>query len=239
MNAPVHSSLYAPDFLVARILYRDALILIIDKPAGLPVHKGTGGGENLEQYFEALRFGLPQLPALGHRLDRETSGCLILGRQRHALQTLGKLFSDNKISKTYWAIVKGTPAQPEGRIDAPLAKQSPSGKRWHMKIADDGQPATTLYKVMGTHEGYSWLEMTPLTGRTHQLRVHCASLGCPIVGDRIYGDPAPEGFTNMLHLHARSITVPLYYKKPDIAATAPAPEHMQDILKQCGATSET
>src|SRR5688572_19228691 len=105
MSSAVHSFSHPPDFLVERILYRDALMLIINKPAGIPVHKGTGGGENLEQYFDALRFGLPRLPALAHRLDRETSGCLILGRQRHALATLGKLFAANKVKKTYWAIV--------------------------------------------------------------------------------------------------------------------------------------
>lgn len=224
---------HSPDYLVERILYRDALMLVIDKPAGIPVHKGTGGGENLEQYFEALRFGLPRPPALAHRLDKQTSGCLILGRNRHALQTLGKLFTHNKIRKSYWAVVEGAPPEAEGRIDAPLAKQSQSGSRWWMKVADDGQEAITLYKVMGQHNGTSWLELTPLTGRTHQLRVHCTHIGCPIIGDWVYNGQA-ENTPNMLQLHARSLTIPLYPKKDDISVIAPVPAHMQTQLEACG-----
>lgn len=230
MQTSVHSFIRPPDFLVDRILYRDALILIVDKPAGVPVHKGTGGGENLEQYFEALRFGLPRLPALAHRLDRDTSGCLILGRQRHALATLGKLFSNNKVNKTYWAVVAGTPESPEGLIDKPLAKQSQSDKRWWMKVDENGQPAQTRYRVLGQKDGLSWLEMEPLTGRTHQLRVHCASIGCPIIGDKIYGTPSDTS----LQLHARAISLPLYPKKDNISATAPVPEHMLHALKNMG-----
>jgi tRNA pseudouridine32 synthase / 23S rRNA pseudouridine746 synthase len=232
MNISALSFTYSPDFLVERILYRDALMLVIDKPAGIPVHKGTGGGENLEQYFEALRFGLPRPPALAHRLDRPTSGCLILGRNRHALQTLGSLFTHNKIRKTYWAIVHGHPPESEGRIDAPLTKQSESNKRWWMKVAEDGQPATTLYKIMGQANGMTWLELTPLTGRTHQLRVHCAHMGCPIVGDWIYGDK--ESDTSHLQLHARNLTIPLYPKKADIQVAAPIPEHMHNALTTSG-----
>ena len=104
----------------ARLLYRDGLILILDKPAGLPVHAGPGGGPNLEQCFEALRFGLRAPPALAHRLDRDTSGCLVLGRHRKALAKLGRLFQEGKVDKTYWAAVVGSPPQPEGRIEAPL-----------------------------------------------------------------------------------------------------------------------
>jgi tRNA pseudouridine32 synthase/23S rRNA pseudouridine746 synthase len=237
MPGPI-SFTYSPDFLLERLLYRDALMLVVNKPPGIPVHKGMGGGETLEHYFDALRFGLPQLPALAHRLDRETSGCLVLGRQKHALQTLGKLFSDNKINKTYWALVEGTPATDEGTINLPLAKQSESKKRWWMKVADNtgtdsGQTAITHYKILGKHDNISWLELTPETGRTHQLRVHCAASGYPILGDRIYGNnkEAPQG---SLMLHARSIEVPLYAKKPPIMVVAPLPDHMKDLLEKCG-----
>lgn len=231
MQAPALPFAHAPDFLVHRVLYRDALILVIDKPAGIPVHKGTGGGENLEQYFDALRFGLPRMPALAHRLDRDTSGCLVLGRQRHALQLLGRLFAANKIRKTYWAAVTGSPPEQEGRFDQPLAKEGQSGKRWWMKPSPEGQHAITRYRVMGQHEGLSWLELTPLTGRTHQLRVHCASLGCPIVGDRIYGTAHGK---HRLQLHARRLALPLYPKKADIDVCAPVPDHMQELLTLCG-----
>src|SRR6204780_5941668 len=108
--------------MVARLLYRDALMLVIDKPAGLAVHRGPKGGESLEDHFGALRFGLPRNPALAHRLDRDTSGCLVLGRHRKALEKLGKLFKQGKIAKTYWAIVAGSPQGEEGTIDLPLGR---------------------------------------------------------------------------------------------------------------------
>lgn len=212
----------------SRLLYRDALMLVLNKPAGIPVHKGTGGGENLEQYFFQLQFGLPRPPALAHRLDRDTSGCLILGRNRHALATLGKLFERNQIKKTYWAIVEGTPPQAEGIIDLPLEKKSQHKSRWQMQVAETGGMETiTHYKVMGEKDGKTWLAMMPQTGRTHQLRVHAAAIGCPIAGDKIYGSREPE---KMLHLHAQEITVPLYPKKEPITVSAPLPDHMQFIL---------
>jgi len=216
--------------LLGRLLYRDALMLVIDKPAGIPVHKGTGGGENLEQHFDALRFGLPRIPSLAHRLDRDTSGCLVLGRHRQALARLGKLFEHNKIKKTYWAVVAGTPPEPQGIIDLPIAKQSDSGKRWWMKVEEGGLAAVTHYKLMGQANGLSWFELAPQTGRTHQLRVHLAAIGCPIVGDKIYGQADPSG----LQLHACAIEIPLYPKKDAIVVTAPVPPHMQNTLKNCG-----
>jgi len=222
-----------PEEILSRLLYRDALMLVIDKPAGIPVHKGTGGGENLEQFFDVLRFGLPRLPALAHRLDRDTSGCLVLGRHRQALHRLGQLFASNRVSKTYWAVVKSCPPKAEGTIDMPLAKKSQSSRHWQMKPEEGGLEAVTHYKVMGRGDGISWLELKPQTGRTHQLRVHCAAIGCPIVNDPIYGDGvsiAPGG----LQLHARAITIPLYPKKDPITATAPVPEHMASLLAECG-----
>src|SRR5262249_36665282 len=109
--------------IVARVLYRDALMLVIDKPAGLALHKGPKGGESLEDYFGALRFGLPRAPALAHRLDRDTSGCLVLGRHRKALAELGRLFKAGHIGKTYWAVVAGGPSEQEGRIELPLGRK--------------------------------------------------------------------------------------------------------------------
>ncbi len=220
-----------PDELLSRLIYRDALMLVLDKPAGLPVHKGTGGGETFDLHFDALRFGLPRLPALAHRLDRDTSGCLVLGRNTHALRTLGTLFAEGKIEKTYWAIVTGKPPQDAGTIDLPLAKQSESTKRWWMKVDDNGMRAVTDYRLRGHSDGISWLELSPKTGRTHQLRVHCAALGFPILGDRIYGAPNPA---EPLHLHARAISVPLYPKKPAIEVMAPVPEHMREKMGLCG-----
>ena len=180
-----------PEEIVARLLYRDGLMLIIDKPAGYAVHKGPKGGESLEDHFGALRFGLPRSPALAHRLDRDTSGCLVLGRHRKALATLGKLFKDGRVGKTYWAVVEGGPAEDEGRIELPLGKRDDT-RGWWMKVDPEGQPSVTTWKVMGRADDngrpITWLALEPLTGRTHQLRVHCAAMGWPIVGDTIYGN---------------------------------------------------
>jgi tRNA pseudouridine32 synthase/23S rRNA pseudouridine746 synthase/23S rRNA pseudouridine1911/1915/1917 synthase len=221
---------FQPGFLLDRLLYRDAMMLIVDKPAGLPVHAGPGGGPNLEQFFDALKFGLPRPPALAHRLDRDTSGCLILGRHRKALARLGKLFQNGKIEKTYWAVVEGAPAEPGGRIDMPLQKVARKDA-WRMIADPAGQSAVTDYKVLGQGYGLSWIEFYPRTGRTHQIRVHAAAIGCPILGDGIYGRPdANKG----LHLHSRGITVPLYPTKDPVTAIAPPPEHMQAALRACG-----
>jgi len=305
-----------PEEIVARLLYRDGLMLVIDKPAGFAVHKGPKGGESLEDYFGALRFGLPRAPALAHRLDRDTSGCLVLGRHRKALAELGRLFKSGRVGKTYWAVVEGGPGEDEGRIDLPLGRKDAS-RGWWMKHDPQGQPATTTWKVMGRMEltdahsdqpfgegtrrtvpsptepglarvphdiaqvgqarlaagegqggGYAansesgmhppphpspargegadllrgtmsaqhqltWLALEPLTGRTHQLRVHCAAMGWPIVGDAIYGT-APRQGGPALHLHSREIVVPLYKNREPIRVMAPAPLHMHERLNACG-----
>lgn len=223
-----------PEQIQARVLYRDGLMLILDKPAGVPVHAGPGGGPNLERYFDALRFGFPKPPGLAHRLDRDTSGCLILGRHPKALRKLGKLFQDGKVDKTYWAVVAGTPPQDQGRIELPLKKQSNKTGGWRIVVADDGQSAVTDYKVMGQGDGMTWLELKPHTGRTHQIRVHCATaLGCPLLGDPQYGGPGDRP----LHLHSRAITLPLYPSRAPVGAVAPVPGHMRAALAACGFTA--
>jgi tRNA pseudouridine32 synthase / 23S rRNA pseudouridine746 synthase len=216
--------------LADRVLYRDGLMLVIDKPAGLPVHAGPGGGPNLESFFDALRFGLPRPPHLAHRLDRDTSGCLVLGRHPKALRRLGALFAEGRVEKIYWAVVEGVPEAPEGRIEAALAKHS-RGRGWRMAIDPQGQPATTDYRVLGAADGRAWLELKPLTGRTHQIRVHCAALGTPVVGDPVYGSGRPG---EPLLLHARSIRLPLYPNRPPIAVEAPPPPHMLAALVRLG-----
>ena len=218
-----------PDQLTERVLYRDGLLLVIDKPAGIPVHSGPGGGPHLEHWFPLLRFGLPRPPALAHRLDRDTSGCLVLGRHPKALRRLGRLFAEGTVEKVYWAVVAGVPEPPEGRIDAALAKQT---RRigWHMVVDPAGQAAVTDYRVLGAHDGRAWLELRPRTGRTHQVRVHCAVLGCPVVGDVAYGGPGELP----LQLHAREIALPLYPAKPPVRVTAPVPQHMLAALTGLG-----
>ncbi|MFN3658374.1 MAG: RluA family pseudouridine synthase [Pseudolabrys sp.] len=221
-----------PEEVQARLLYRDGLMLVIDKPPGMPVHRGPKGVEAFEDYFDALRFGLPRPPALAHRLDRDTTGCLVLGRHRKALALLGKLFKQGKVGKTYWAVVEGGPSEDKGLIEIALAKRDES-RGWWMKADPHGLPSSTTWNVMGRAEGYTWLALEPLTGRTHQLRVHCAEIGFPIVGDNIYGSASRSGGP-ILHLHAREVVVPISKNKPPVTITAPVPAHMRELLTKCG-----
>ena len=305
----------------ARILYRDGLMLVIDKPAGLPVHRGPKGGASLEDFFDALRFGLPRPPALAHRLDKETSGCLVLGRHRKALAHLGLLFKHGKVGKTYWAVVEGGPDAAEGVIELPLGRLDAS-RGWWMKPDPKGMPAMTTWRALGrgvsgandkgepvrvgggvfsgsgpehfelpppplrgrAGEGgpanssarypppgplrgptspsrgevrgqtgalgklengtapapmseaktnLTWLALEPLTGRTHQLRVHCAAMGWPILGDNIYGTGPRFGGPG-LHLHAREIVIPLTKNREPVRVIAPVPAHMRAALAACG-----
>jgi tRNA pseudouridine32 synthase/23S rRNA pseudouridine746 synthase/23S rRNA pseudouridine1911/1915/1917 synthase len=212
--------------LTDRVLYRDGLIIVIDKPAGVAVHPGPGGGSNLESGFDELRFGLPHPPALAHRLDRDTSGCLVLGRHPKALRRLGTLFASGNVEKVYWAVVEGQPPEREGRIETGLRKLSRSSG-WRMIVDPAGQRAITDYRVCGAADGRAWLELRPRTGRTHQLRVHCAELGCPVVGDPVYGN---GGSGEPLMLYARSISLPLYPARAPLEITAPVPSHMVAAL---------
>jgi tRNA pseudouridine32 synthase/23S rRNA pseudouridine746 synthase len=196
------------------------------------VHRGPKGGPNLESSFESLRFGLPRPPVLAHRLDRDTSGCLVLGRHRKATASLGLLFKHGKISKTYWAIVEGAPAEGEGTIDMPLGRRN-AERGWWQKVDPKGQSAVTNWKVMGRGGDFTWLALEPVTGRTHQLRVHAAAMAWPIVGDNIYGN-GPRSGEPRLHLHSREIVIPISRNKDPVRVTAPVPPHMQERLRLCG-----
>jgi tRNA pseudouridine32 synthase / 23S rRNA pseudouridine746 synthase len=231
---PAPQELPTPGLLLDRVLHRDALCLIIDKPAGLPVHAGPKGGPNLEDHLDALRFGLPRRPGLAHRLDRDTSGCLVLGRHRQALARLGRLFATGRVEKVYWAVVLGSPRAEGGRIEAPLRKRDEL-RGWWMETHPKGQPAVTEWRVLGrsADAGLTWLECRPRTGRTHQIRVHCASvLGCPVLGDPVYGPRVAP--TPPLHLHARAVSFLLHPNKRPVAAEAPVPAHIAGALAACG-----
>jgi RluA family pseudouridine synthase len=219
--------------LAARLLFRDGLMLVIDKPAGLAVHAGSSGGDHLGKYLDALRFGLPQTPELAHRLDRDTSGCLVLGRHRKALAKLGKLFAESQVRKTYWAVVAGKPPREEGVVDMPLLKAN-TKQGWKMRVSAEGQASLTEYRTLGSGDGLTWLALNPRTGRTHQLRVHMAAIGCPILGDPVYGGATTRAREFPLHLHARALAIPLYPRRAPIACEAPVPAHMTDRLAACG-----
>ena len=208
------------------VLHRDEAVLVLDKPAGLPVHAGPRGGPSLEDWLPALQQGRRHPPQPAHRLDQDTAGCLVLGRTKPALAALGGLFAAGRARKTYWAVVRGGPAGESGEVDAPLLKRSTARDGWWMAVDPAGQPARTAWRVMGRGPGLAWLELAPRTGRTHQIRVHCAHLGCPILGDGRYG-----GGEGAMHLLARAIALPL---EPPVAATAPVPGHMRRAMEACG-----
>lgn len=201
-------------------------MIILDKPAGLPVHRGPRGGASLEDWLPLLRGGRRHLPQPAHRLDADTAGCLALGRTKPALAALGALFAAGRAEKAYWAVVRGVPESDAGVVDAPLAKTSTRAAGWRMEVRADGQRAVTEWRLLGRGEGIAALELRPRTGRTHQLRAHLAHLGHPILGDARYG-----GGAGALHLLARRLVLPL---DPPRAATAPIPPHMQEALARCG-----
>ena len=209
------------------VLYKDHNIIILNKPGGIAVHKGPKGGITVEDWFQFLRFGNKENPALAHRLDRSTSGCLILGRHKKALKKLGQLFETKKIKKKYLAIVEGKMQKKEGAIDAPLKKKSDLKKGWWMETVESGQVAITNYKVLKEGKNRSFVEFTPLTGRTHQIRVHAKYVGTPIVGDPIYGNAARE---DNLMLHAASIEIPYHIAEPAIKVEVEAPAYFTEEL---------
>jgi tRNA pseudouridine32 synthase/23S rRNA pseudouridine746 synthase len=233
-QGPVEADLPVP------LLYRDAMMLVLDKPAGLPVHRGPQAKRReipvLTDHLDAFCFGLPRRPELAHRLDKDTSGCLVLGRHRKATASLGLLFKHGKIAKTYWAVVEGGPAENEGTIDMPLGRLNVE-RGWWQKPDPDGQKAVTNWKVLGRGDGLAWLALEPVTGRTHQLRVHSAASGWPIVGDNIYGN-GPRFGEPRLHLHSREIVIPISKNKEPVRVVAPAPAHMHERLRACGWNGE-
>jgi tRNA pseudouridine32 synthase / 23S rRNA pseudouridine746 synthase len=213
-----------------RLLYRDDKVLILDKPAGLAVHPGGTGVAYLD--LGTLQFDRPEPPKLAHRIDRGTSGCLVLGRDRETLKQLSRLFAGGRVEKRYWALTLGAPPEETGMIDKPLLKLDP--RRGKMAVDPAGQEARSEWRILGRSGAVAWLEMTPITGRSHQLRAHLAAIGCPILGDRLYGageaaERAPE-----LCLLARRISLPLYWRQPAITAKAPPPPHMLEGLAACG-----
>lgn len=223
--------------LRARVLYRDDEIIAIDKPAGLAVQGGTKTRRHLDAMLDALRAG-GERPRLVHRLDRDTSGVLVLARSAAAAARLAKAFRGREVRKLYWALVVGRPKPDQGRIDLPLAKRGrPGGER----VAPDeakGKRAVTRYRVIDTVGGRAaWLALEPLTGRTHQLRAHCAAIGAPIVGDGKYGGRAAfipgEAIPKALHLHARAIAFP-QADGGSLRIVAPLPEHMRETWRLFG-----
>lgn len=222
------------------VLHRDDDVIALDKPAGLAVQGGTGTPHHLDAMLDALRFDADERPRLVHRLDRDTSGVLLLARTAAVAAHLAETFRDKESEKVYWAVVVGVPAPRYGRIDRSMAKRRGHGGERVAIDGEDGQRAITDYRILdAAGRRAAWLELKPVTGRTHQLRVHCLAIGTPILGDGKYGGanafvPGAE-LPRQLHLHARAITVP-HPRGGTLAVTAPLPVHMRETFGYFGFT---
>lgn len=209
--------------LTQRILFMDGEAILLDKPAGLPVDRPRDGALSLENHLASLTFGFKRWPLAVHRLDRDTSGCLLLARNPKAHKRFAAAFEQGAAEKIYVAVVSGVPDTLEGTIDLPLAKVSSPEQGWRMVARANGKAALTRWRLIAQRNGRALIACFPATGRTHQIRVHLAEgLGLGIVGDPVYGAPAIEEGVPML-LHARALTVPRD-GKPPICGKAPLPE---------------
>jgi tRNA pseudouridine32 synthase/23S rRNA pseudouridine746 synthase len=206
------------------ILFEDGEALVIDKPGGLPIERPRAGGASLEDRLDELKLGFQRPPVPVHRLDTDTSGCLLLARNPKALKRFARAFEERQVGKRYLGILAGVPPQSEGMVELALAKISSAEKGWRMIPAKKGKPSVTHWRVLAEAGGRALIEFRPETGRTHQIRVHAASgIGVPLLGDPIYGDGRTAARTM---LHAASLEVPRE-GKPPVVATAPLPA---DIL---------
>ena len=202
------------------ILYEDGEALVVDKPGGLPMDRPRAGGASLDDHLGDLRLGFQRPPVPVHRLDADTSGCLLLARNPKALKRFAAAFEARQVTKRYLGILAGIPADKEGTIELALSKISSAAEGWRMIPARKGKPALTEWRVVAESEGRALVEFRPVTGRTHQLRVHSASgIGIPLLGDPVYGDGKGAWRTM---LHAVALEVPRE-GKPPVAATAPWP----------------
>ena len=205
------------------ILFADAEAIVIDKPAGLPVDTPRRGGDSVVERLNELKLGFQRPPTPMHRLDQDTSGCLLLARSPKARSSLQKAFETRQIEKFYFAVVDGEIDQNEGTIDLALGKKSSAEAGWRMVVDPKGDQAVTHWRKVAVRDGRTLVEFKPVTGRTHQLRVHAReAFGRGIVGDRVYGMPGGP-----MLLHASRLVVPRE-KKPPIDVSAPLPDYFGD-----------
>jgi 23S rRNA pseudouridine955/2504/2580 synthase len=230
------------DFIERMILFEDECVLVLNKPYGIAVQGGTGTTRHIDGLLAGMvdRFG--ERPRLVHRLDRDTTGVLLVAKTRDAAARLGRVFQTRSAAKTYWALVKGVPKPPQDKVEAALVKAAgPDGDRVRKALPgeqDKAMHATTHYSVIDrvAHKA-AWVSLKPVTGRQHQLRAHMALIGNPIVGDNKYeGDKvlADSGIEPKLHLHARRLVIPHPAGAANIDVTAPLPEHMRKTWELLG-----
>ena len=203
------------------ILFEDGEALVIDKPAGLPIERPRKGGPSLEDHLDSLKLGFQRAPVPVHRLDQDTSGCLLLARNPKALKRFNKAFEERAVSKGYIGLVAGEVAEGGGTIDLALSKVSTKEKGWRMIPAKKGKPAITHWHRLAVVDGISVVQFRPETGRTHQIRIHAAAgLGFPLVGDPVYGERDPRCQRTMLHA---ATLVLRRDPKPPVIGNSPLP----------------
>jgi len=234
-------------FIQELVIYKDNDLIALNKPAGLAVQGGSKTTRHVDGMLDALQFDGAERPRLVHRLDRDTSGVLIIARGASAAAKLGRAFQGHDVEKVYWCLVIGHPEHPAGTISAALAKSGPEGREKMCWDEENGKKAVTDYRVVSTAgEKITWLELMPQTGRTHQLRAHCAIIKTPIVGDKKYAvkhdhpdqeinlrDGLLADVANQLCLHARQLTLHLPGRKPR-TFTAPLSKHMSTAFQDLG-----
>lgn len=243
-----------PEAEPIRLLHQDEHLLVVDKPAGLIVHPGSGVRSGtlvnrlLHHHPEIASVGSPERPGIVHRLDRGTSGVLAIARTEAAYRRLSQAFAEREVDKVYLAVVYGLPDPPNGTVELPIGRHPTVRTRMTVTPeARGGRPATTRYRVLGTGTGASLLEVELLTGRTHQIRVHCKAIGHPLVGDPAYGEHrwrslAPSARRPLREfprpaLHARKLTLPSIAGAPPASSTAPVPSDLQALCAACDLAS--
>ena len=222
------------------VIHEDGDLFILDKPSGFAVQGGTKTHHHLDGLLMGLGVELGERPLLVHRLDRDTSGVIVVAKRRAVASALGKLFATRAVKKTYWAVTRGVPKPAQGRIEVALIKaKGPDGDRMRASQEgeeDDEQRAVTHYAVIDKAPPVAaWVSLKPVTGRQHQLRAHMAHIGTPILGDNKYGGDLdlPEGVADRLHLHARRIIFP-HPRSGTVDVSAPLPAHMRDTFTLFG-----
>lgn len=228
-----------PEDLPLSILFEDEHLIVVDKPAGMPVHPGPGHlGHTL---VNALLAHCPDLPGIGgvqrpgivHRLDKDTSGLVIVAKTEKAHIGLSRQLKDREVKKTYLALVEGAVSPPQAVIEAPIGRD-PNNRRRMMVRSANGRESTTEYRLRRVHDGYSYIEASPITGRTHQIRVHMASIGHPIVGDLVYGKPSALVPRQFLHAWRLRFAHPI--DRRELSFEAPLPEELEHALESLGAS---
>lgn len=227
-----------PEDIPLEIIYEDAKVLVINKPAGLVVHPGAGNLSGtivnaLLAYYPPIRnVGEPDRPGVVHRLDKDTSGVLVFAKTNDAYKWLVKQFKSREISKTYLALVDGHPPTPTGRIEAPIERDPVIRTRMAVGIRGQGKAAVSEYFERQKYENYSLIEVHPITGRTHQIRVHLSYIGAPVVGDTLYGHRNPSIPMDRFFLHAKLLSVRLPGDRSPREFSAALPKELQEILDQ-------